>query len=340
MLSDYTQMLLNGQNLSVEQTRMAIDSIISNGNSSVSSAAFLTALRMKGEVVDELVGAARALKDRATAVQHQQPILLDTCGTGGDRGGTFNISTTTAFVVAAGGVPVGKHGNRAVTSRSGSADMLEALGVNIGLNETQIGRCIDTVGIGFMFAPALHPAMKTVAPVRKELGFRTIFNLLGPLCNPAGATHQVIGVFDDKYLLPVADAARALGISQVMVVHNECGIDELAPIGQNYVASVRDGKLGEFSISASNCGLKECSLSDLAGRDAETNAAISREIFEGVPGPKSDVVAMNAGLAFLLAGKVTDMAAGVQLARELITGGKAKAKLEQFIQYTRSCAHA
>jgi anthranilate phosphoribosyltransferase len=340
VLSEYTRILLDGRDLSVDEARLAIGSIISNGHNPVSSAAFLTALRMKGEVVDELVGAANALKNHATTVTHRQSLLLDTCGTGGDDAGTFNISTTAAFVVAAGGVPVGKHGNRAVTSRSGSADLLEALGANIALNETQVGESIDTVGIGFMFAPSLHPAMKTVAPIRKELGFRTIFNLLGPLVNPARTTHQVIGVFDQSYLLPMAHAAQALGINHVMVVHNSGGIDELAPTGQNHVASICGGELKSFSIGASDCGLAECSLSDLSGGDAETNAAIARSIFDGFPGPKSDVVAMNAGLAFLLAGKTTSMTDGVAYAKEIIDNGAAKAKLEQFIAYTRSCAHA
>lgn len=339
-LSDYTRLLLDGRNLTADETRLAIDAIISNGHNPVSSAAFLTALRMKGEVVDELVGAARALKSHATVVRHRQPYLLDTCGTGGDKAGTFNISTTAAFVVAAGGVPVGKHGNRAVTSRSGSADLLEALGANIALNETQVGESIDEIGLGFMFAPSLHPAMKSVAPVRKELGFRTIFNLLGPLVNPAGATHQVIGVFDQSYLLPIAHAARALGISHVMVVHNSAGIDELAPIGLSHVVSICGDQLRSFSVSSADCGLEDCHLADLAGGSATTNADIARQIFSGHSGPTSDVVVMNAGLAFLLAGKVADMKEGVAFAREMINSGAAKAKLDQFIEYTRSCGHA
>jgi anthranilate phosphoribosyltransferase len=191
-----------------------------------------------------------------------------------------------------------------------------------------------------MFAPALHPAMKSVAPIRKELGFRTIFNLLGPLVNPAGATHQVVGVFDEKYLMPVAQAARALGTNQVMVVHNSSGIDEVAPIGSNAVVAIQGERLTTLSIVASDCGMAECLLSDLAGGDSVVNAAITRRIFDGVGGPPSDVVAMNAALAFLLSCRVNDMRAGVKMAREIISSGAARAKLEQFVEHTRSCNDA
>ncbi|MBI5267975.1 MAG: anthranilate phosphoribosyltransferase [candidate division Zixibacteria bacterium] len=339
-MSAFTKLILEGRHLTAEESRQAMAAIMSNGLPPVTVAAFLTALRMKGEHVDEIVGAARAMREHATAVRHHQTLLLDTCGTGGDHSNTFNISTTAAFVVAAGGVPVGKHGNRAASSRSGSADLLEALGANIALDEHQVGQCIDTVGIGFMFAPRLHPAMKHVAPVRKELGFRTIFNLLGPLCNPAGATHQIIGVFHPDYLAPMARAAGDLGTPGTMVVHNMTGIDELAPLGENRVATYRDGEVELTSISAVDCGLNDCARSDLAGGDAAENARITRDIFEGRSGAKSDTVAMNAGLAFLNAGVVPNLKVGVQFARDLMAGGKAKTKLDEFISYTRSQGNA
>ncbi len=340
MLTDMTKKLLDGNHLSAEEASMAIDSIVSDGQSPVAVAAFLTALRMKGETADELIGAARVMRQRVMRVPHRQTMLLDTCGTGGDRANTFNISTTAAFVVAAGGVPVGKHGNRAVSSRSGSADLLEALGANIMLTEHTVGMCIDTIGLGFMFAPNLHPAMKAVAPIRKELGFRTIFNLLGPLANPAGATHQIIGVFDERYLLPVAATAHALGIEGVMVVHNMTGIDELAPIGENRIAVFRHGRPEILAITASDCGIQECSLDELAGGNSVDNARITRAILAGETGARRDTVAMNAGLAFVVAGRSLSLKEGVEQAQFLITSGKAAAKLEEFVEYTRGFDHA
>jgi anthranilate phosphoribosyltransferase len=340
MIADALQKLLSGENLTAGEARQVVDTILTDSVPPLHIAALLTALRMKGETADEILGAARAMRERVTRIHHHQHMLVDNCGTGGDGAGTFNISTTAAFVLAAAGLPVGKHGNRCISSRCGSADVLVSLGAKIDLTPQQVGQCIDEVGIGFMFAPLLHPAMKAVAPVRKQLGFRTIFNLLGPLTNPAFATHQVIGVFDPNYLEPIARVGSALGLRRVYVVHNGSGIDELAPTGRNIVATASGGSVHSFEIEHGALGIPHCSLEDLEGGSAEENAEITRKVLSGVPGAALDTVVLNAAAGLLAGEKVETLQEGVATARETIESGRATAKLREFIEATRRFADA
>ena len=335
MIGDATKKLMQQMHLSADESEQAMHAIMSGAASSTLVAAYLTALRLKGETAAEILGAARTMRARVTRINHSQKLLMDNCGTGGDGAGTFNISTTTSFVLAAGGIAIGKHGNRSISSRSGSADLLTALGANITLTPDQVANCIDTIGIGFMFAPLLHPAMKEVAPIRKELGFRTVFNLLGPLTNPAFATHQVIGVFDPFYTEIFADVASALGVQKVYVVHNESKIDELATTGTNKVSTMGDNGVETFTIEPEDFGFTRCSLEDLAGGSAEDNAAITRAILRGESGPAYDTVVLNAALGFLAAGRVPVLEDGIKLAMATIDSGKAAEKLESFVAYTR-----
>jgi len=335
MIGDATKKLMEQVHLSAEESEQVMHAIMSGSTSSTLVAAYLTALRFKGETAAEILGAARTMRARVTRIEHSQDLLLDNCGTGGDGAGTFNISTTTSFVLAAGGIPIGKHGNRSISSRSGSADLLAALGATITLTPEQVAECIDTIGIGFMFAPLLHPAMKEVAPIRKELGFRTVFNLLGPLTNPAFATHQVIGVFDPFYTEIFAEVAHALGVERVYVVHNESNIDELATTGSNKVSTMGENGVETFTIEPEDFGFKRCRIEDLAGGSAEDNAAITRATFDGQTGPGYDTVVLNAALGFLAAGRVTVLEDGIKLAMATIDSGKAREKLEEFVEGTR-----
>ena len=339
MIAEATRKLIRKQHLTADESRLAVETIMSGNASPSLIAAFLTAMRMKGETPAEVYGAARTMRDKVTRIEHNQSVLLDNCGTGGDGAGTFNISTTAAFVLAGAGVPVGKHGNRCISSRSGSADVLQALGVRIDLTPEQVSRCIDQIGIGFMFAPLLHPAMKAVAPVRRELGFRTIFNLLGPLTNPAFATHQVIGVFDAGYTEIVAEAASSLGVQRAYVVHNSTGIDELATMGVNRVSVCEDGAVRTFAIDPAEHGCFPCTPEDLAGGSAKDNATIALSILSDTRGPALDTVAMNASLGFVAVGRVSSFAEGMALARETIGNGRALGKLNEFIEYTSGLQH-
>ncbi|MBD3401906.1 anthranilate phosphoribosyltransferase [candidate division GN15 bacterium] len=340
MLTKILTRLMQGENLSAETTEQIVERIMSEEISPVLIASFLTALRAKGETTAELVGAARAMRNRAIRIPHQHPLLIDTCGTGGDGSGTFNISTTAAFVLAAAGLTVGKHGNRSISSRSGSADVLEALGARIDLTPAQVATCIERVGIGFMFAPHLHPAMKAVGPVRKELGFRTIFNMLGPLTNPAGATHQVIGVFAADCVAVMARAAAELGAHNVFVVHNECGLDELATCGVSCVVQVTNGTVRTFEVIPEEHRLARCDITDLAGGDPVTNAEITRRIFDGEPGPAANTVILNAALGLVCAEAANSLDDGIALARETIAGGRARQKLSEFIAFTNEASRA
>lgn len=335
MIGDATRKLMQQVHLSAQESEQVMHTIMSGQASPTLVAAYLTALRLKGETAAEILGAARTMRSKVTRIRHHQSALLDNCGTGGDGAGTFNISTTASFVLAAGGVPIGKHGNRSISSRSGSADLLTALGAHIALAPDQVAECIDSIGIGFMFAPLLHPAMKEVAPIRKELGFRTVFNLLGPLTNPAFATHQVIGVFDPLYTELMAEVADALGVRKVFVVHNESNIDELAPTGATQVSTVVDGAVVTFTVEPEDVGLERCPVAALAGGSAEDNAAITRRILGGEHGPAFDTVAFNAGLGFLAFGEVQTLREGVERAIATIESGKARDKLAEFVEQTR-----
>jgi anthranilate phosphoribosyltransferase len=291
-------------------------------------AALLVALAMKGETVAELTGAARALRARVRGVPHSRPDCLDTCGTGGDGRGSFNVSTAAAFVVAAGGVPVAKHGNRAISSRSGSADLLAALGIAVESAPERSARLLDTIGIAFLFAPFHHPAMKAVAPVRKALGVRTLFNLIGPLTNPAGARFQLLGVFAREKVEPVARVLSALGTERALVVHGADGLDEITTTGPTLAAHVVGASVEALTIEPADLGLPPAALEQLAGGDAAENAARLEALLAGEPGPLADLVAANAGAALWIAGRAPELAAGVARARDLLASGAPRAKLE------------
>jgi len=343
MIQKELDKILDGKNLSIDESHHVINLIMSGKVSPVRIAAFLTALRQKGETSDEIIGAARAMRDKVVRINHHQEILFDNCGTGGDGAGTFNISTTTSFVLAGCGLAVGKHGNRSVSSQCGSADVMQALGVEISLTPEQVGHCIDEIGIGFMFAPNLHPAMKEVVPVRKELAIRTIFNLLGPMTNPAFATHQMIGVFDESYTSLLARAAGELGIARVGVVYNRYGIDEITTAGPNKVSFAFNGTEEELLFEPEEYGFNKCSTEDLAGGTAEENAEITRSILRSRNNdnnPKKDTVILNAAIGLLVAGKADNIEDGIKQATACIASGRAAAKLNLLIEVTRGFGNA
>jgi len=302
------------------------------------TAALLTALRVKGEAVPEIVGFARAMRRFAEKVDAPEGVV-DTCGTGGDAKGTINVSTAAAFVARGAGVVVAKHGNRAATSRAGSADVLEALGAEIELGPREVSRCIAEAGIGFMFARTHHPAMRFVAPVRAELPFRTVFNLLGPLTNPAGARRQLAGVFGGAYVRPVAEALRDLGAEKALVVHGTDGMDEITVTGRTLVADVADGDIEAYEISPEDFGLSRHAPDGLLGGDAHLNARILRDVLRGQEvGAARDIVLLNAGAAIHVSGKAKSMEEGVVLAGESIRDGSGARALEDFVKTTRRLA--
>lgn len=298
-------------------------------------AAFLTALHMKGETVDEVTGFATTMRAMATRVPVVRRPLVDTCGTGGDHSGSFNISTTAAFVVAGAGVAVAKHGNRSASSQCGSADVLEALGVNIEAPAEQVGGLVDDIGIGFLFARTLHSAMRHVGPIRQELRLRTVFNILGPLTNPAGATSQVMGVYDTRWVEPLAHVLLNLGAERAFLVHGTDGLDEVTLDGPTRVAEVRDGVVYPYEIIPEDFGFRKTPASALAGGDAATNAGILRGVLEGRPGPHRDIVLLNAAAAIQAGGLASDWPEGIEAARESIDSGEALRKLDALVEAGR-----
>ncbi len=324
---------LNAEPLTQEEAYRLMHRVMRGELTPAQLAGVLVALRTRGETVDEIAGFARAMREHALRIQVAGP-LMDVVGTGGDGRGTFNISTTTAFVVAAAGVRVAKHGNRAASSRSGSADVLEALGVRIDLPPEQVARAIEEVGVGFLFARSHHPAMRHVAPVRAELRVRTVFNLLGPLTNPAGATHFLLGVFASEWLEPMARALGDLGARRALVVHGE-GTDELV-LGSNRVTELREGRVRSYTLTPEAVGLEPAPLQALAGGSAEENARITRRILGGEEaGPRADVVALNAGAALYVAGRAKSVAEGVGQAREILRSGAALEVLERLVAFSQ-----
>ncbi|UXM93999.1 anthranilate phosphoribosyltransferase [Bartonella sp. HY329] len=291
--------------------------------------AFLMALRVRGETIEEITGAVKAMRAKMLPVKAPEDVI-DIVGTGGDQSGSYNVSTATAFVVAGAGLPVGKHGNRALSSRSGAADALKALGIDIDINAEQIATCIAEAGIGFMFAPTHHSAMRHVGPARVELGTRTIFNILGPLSNPAGATRQLIGVFSPYWLEPVARTLQASGSKSLWVVHGD-GMDELTTSGETEVVAIKDGVFSRFIVTPEEVGLKRVSKDDLKGGDPEYNAAALKRVLEGEKGAYRDIVLLNAAASFIIADKVANLSDGVELARESIDSGRALNKLQLLI---------
>ena len=336
MLKEPIRLAVEGTHLTRAQAAAAVDAMLDGGAPVTQIAALLVALRIKGETPDEIAGAAQALRGRAQRVEVPLDRLIDTCGTGGDASHTFNISTAAAFVAAAGGARVAKHGNRAVSSKCGSADVLTALGVEVELGPLDVAACIRECGIGFLFAPSHHAAMRHVAPVRKELGLRTLFNLLGPLANPAGARRQLLGVYAPQLVPVMARTLAELGCDRAFVVHGDGGLDEISTSGPTRVAEVRDGRVREFELSPEDVGLPRAPLEALRGGDAAQNAALLQGVLRGEPGARRTAVLINAGAAIAAAGVCETIADGVGLARAAIDSGAALQRLAQLVSISRA----
>ena len=342
MIREAIGKVVGGSDLTEAEAAQVMGEIMDGEATPAQIASLITAMHMKGETVDEVTGFARTMREKSVKIPtKRQADLVDTCGTGGDRLNTFNISTAAAFVVAGAGVPVAKHGNRAMSSKCGSADVLEALGVNIALTPEQVGRCIDEVGIGFMFAPAHHPSMKHAVGPRKEIGIRTVFNILGPLTNPAGARCQLIGVCEPHLTELMAGVLKELGSERAMVAHGVDGIDELSTLGKTKITELQDGKLETFEISPQDVGLQAACKEDLSqGEDPMDSARILEEVLKGSPGPARDIVVLNAGGALKAAGEAGSFQEGIALAIDSIDGGKALAALEGLRKLSRELAEA
>ncbi len=334
MIKDAIAKLADHVSLSEKEAEEVLLQIMEGGATPAQIAAYLMGLRMKGETVEEIAGSARAMRARATRIRASDPLVVDTCGTGGDRSNTFNISTTTAFVVAGAGLTVAKHGNRSVSSRSGSADVLTALGVRIDLPVERVADCINEVGIGFLFAPLFHGAMKHCADPRQEMGVRTLLNILGPLSNPAGATVQVLGVYDQKLTELLAKVLIHLGSQHCFVVHGMDGLDEITLTERSQVSEGRAGRVSTYFLDPSDVGLARVPLKELTGGGAEDNARITREVLKGWKGPKRDVVCLNAAAGLVAGGKAKTFQEGFQLAGRVIDNGAAMEKLERLIAFT------
>ena len=333
------------RDLSREQARAVMEEILSGAASTHQIGMLVTALRMKGESVEELIGFAQAARARAAEVRPRRPVeedlsgterdaLVDTAGTGGDASGTFNISTATALVVAGCGVRVAKHGNRSLSSKCGSADVVEGMGINIALPPERIAQCIDEVGVGFLFAPAMHQAWKYAQPARRELRTRTIFNMLGPLCNPAGASAQIVGVYHPRLTALLAQALLELGVRRAFVVHGADGLDEITNTGETTIAEVANGQVKTWTLRPEDFGIPRCTLADLQGGDVAENVQIIRDLLEGQKGPKRDIVLLNAAAALVAAGHARDFAEGIRFAEQSIDSGAAKEKLLALEEFT------
>lgn len=335
MIKEAINLAVSGINLSEPEMAECMQEIMEGRATEAQVGALLTALRMKGETVEEITGAARIMRDKVARIKAPEGVL-DTCGTGGDMSHTFNISTTTALVVSAAGVPVAKHGNRAVSSRSGSADLLEALGVKIDLEPAKVEQCLFETGFGFMFAPLFHPAMKYAVGPRRELGIRTIFNILGPLTNPAGAQRQILGVFSSRLTETLAQVLGNLGAVDALVVHGEDGLDEITISTGTKASRYAGGKVESMYISPEDFGLKRGTVQDMVGGDKDENARLTVQILQGVKSPKRDVVLMNAAAAIMVSGRTQDIRLAFDLAREAIDSGAAHRKLEEIRHVSNS----
>lgn len=334
MIQEAIHQVINNKDLDYDTARAVMTEMMDGTATDVQMATLLTGLRMKGETITEITACAEIMREKAVKLKHKMPVM-DIVGTGGDEAGSFNISTTSAFVAAAGGIHIAKHGNRSVSSRSGAADVLERLGAVLTLTPEQSEQVLEETGICFLFAQAYHLSMKNVAPVRKGMSERTIFNILGPLSNPAGATMQLLGVYDQALVEPLAQVLVNLGVTRGVAVCGN-GMDEASLVGANTICEIRFGKTTYYSISPEDLGMNPCTLEDLKGGTPEENAEITKGILNGsIQGPKRDVVALNAGIALYLGIDDISLKEGIQLAQELIDNGKAYQKLEQFIQATR-----
>jgi anthranilate phosphoribosyltransferase len=335
MIAQAIARLVDRHDLTRAETVAVMNEIADGGATPAQVGAFLAALRLKGETVDEIAGAAEVMRARVDRVHVGREVFVDTCGTGGDGSNTFNISTTSAFVVAGAGVCVAKHGNRSVSSRCGSADVLAALGVNVDATKETVERSIEACGIGFLFAPKLHPAFKAVAGIRRELGIRSVFNLLGPLANPAGARRQVMGVYEPRWVPVLGGVLAALGAEHAFVVHGE-GLDEIAVTGMTHVAEVKGGTVDRYSMLPEDLGLRRWDRGEIAGGDAERNATILRDVLAGQKGAPRDAVLANSAAALVAAEVAGDLREGVRLAAESVDRGAAQDKLERL----RALSHA
>jgi anthranilate phosphoribosyltransferase len=336
MIRSLLQKVADGRDLTFEEMETAMDCIMTGRASEAQIGAFLTGLRLKGETVQEIAGAAATMRKKAVRITPRQTngnALLDTCGTGGDGSRTFNISTAAAFVAAGAGARVAKHGNRGVSSRSGSADVLEALGVDIAIEPAQVERCINEIGIGFLFAPRLHAAMKHVSEPRKQLGFRTIFNILGPLTNPAGADAQLLGVYDPALCRVMAEALVMLGTKRAMIVHGD-GLDEITTSGPTNVSYVHDGTIDQLTLDPKQYGIRTSRVEDLAGGTPTENAQIIEDLLRGLRGPKRDVTVFNAAAGLMVSGVAGSLEAGLVMAEESVDSGAAYRKLCALREFT------
>lgn len=333
MIKEAIIKLTNKEDLSYEEAKAVMNEIMSGEASDVQKSAYLTALTMKGETIDEITGSAEEMRNHAVQLSHEGDVL-EIVGTGGDKSDSFNISTTSSLVIASAGVPVAKHGNRAASSKSGAADVLESLGVNITISPEKSAELLQNIGICFLFAQSYHTAMKYVGPIRKELGIRTIFNILGPLANPASANLQVMGVYDESLVEPLAKVLSNLGVKRALVVYGQDRLDEISASAETSVCEVKDGTLKSYTISPEQFGLTRCKKEELTGGTPDENAAITKAVLAGEQGARRTAVVLNAGAGLYVAGKADSIEAGVRLAEELIDSGKAEKKLEEFVKYS------
>ena len=337
MIKDYISKVVEGYNLSFNEAKDLMNEITSGNATNAQIAAILVGLRMKGETIDEIAGLASVMKEKSNRINPKvKGKLVDTCGTGGAKLKTFNISTIAAFVAAGIGIPIAKHGNRSFTSVCGGADVLEALGTNINLKPEQVEKVIEKVGIGFLFAPAFHPSMKYASEPRKEMGIRTVFNILGPLTNPANAKAQLLGVFSEELVPKMAGALQRLGTEKALVVHGVDGLDEISTLGKTIVAEIDNDKIKNYELHPKDFGFKTSKPEDIAGAPPEKSAEIVRNILQGQKGPMRDIVLLNAGAAIYVGGKAKSIKEGIELAKESIDSGKAYKKLNEFIEATKS----
>jgi anthranilate phosphoribosyltransferase len=335
MIREAIATLVDGRSLTEAEAAAVMEEIMSGEATPAQFGAFVTALRLKGETVDEIAGMARVMREKARRV-HVEGVLLDTCGTGGDARGTFNVSTAAAFVAAGAGARVAKHGNRAMTSRCGSADVLEALGARIDLSPEQVKACLEETGVGFMFAPSFHPAMKFAAGPRREIGVRTVFNILGPLTNPAGAACQVLGVAEPSLAETMAQVLARLGSRRALVVHGRDGLDEMSISGPTLVCELAGGRVRQYEVTPQDVGLALYEAASVAGGTPEENAVALREVLAGRPGPQRDIVLLNAAAGLVALERAAALAEGVSLAAQAIDSGAARERLDRFVAVTNS----
>lgn len=337
-MKEILELLLDGKDLSDKQMEEAMESIMTGKVDDIIISSFLTALRSKGETIDEITAGAKILRKLATNVEIDEPIMLDIVGTGGDKYNTFNISTASSIVVAATKTCVLKHGNRSVSSKCGAADVLEELGVKLELSPKEVANSVKKTYIGFLYAPAFHNAMRFVGPTRKKLGVRTMFNILGPLINPANANYQLAGVYDEELLMKYAKVLKNLGLKKALVIHGNDGMDEITLTTKTKVVEMENGEFKEYEIDPREYGMKFCKGEELVGGDKSVNAQIIKDIFNGEKGPKADIVLLNAGTALYTAGTTKSIGEGIDLARATVKSGAAKKKLEEFIAVSHELA--